>query len=69
MDGFNIIIYCISLLVIAIANIGGIGSGIIKVPFLMLLLMYNQSMSTAITYPILFGGALANVVKNIKKAN
>jgi len=40
------------------ANVGGLGGGMIKVPLLMLILNYGTIKSAAITYPILFGGKI-----------
>ncbi|KAL4485789.1 hypothetical protein ABPG72_012329 [Tetrahymena utriculariae] len=56
----DIIAYLLIPIVIGFGNVGGIGGGIVKVPMLMLMLNYQTTVATFISYCLLFGSCLAN---------
>ncbi len=42
-------------IVVGVANVGGLGGGIVKVPLLVLLLNFTTKVATTIAYPITLG--------------
>ncbi len=47
--------YFLIAIIIGIANVGGLGGGIVKVPILVLMLNYDTKTSTRLAYPIILG--------------
>lgn len=48
--------------IIGIANVGGLGGGVVKVPLLMLMLNYPLKIATYMSYCIMFGSVVPNVI-------
>ena len=57
---YTAFIYLLIPILLSLANVGGVSGGFLKVPFLMDLLNYPESTATVYTYPLTFGGGLAN---------
>ena len=56
----DIITYLLIPFLVGIANVGGIGGGIVKMPLLVLMLNYTPKEATFLSYCLLFGGCLSN---------
>ena len=57
---YTAFVYLLIPILLSLANVGGLSGGFLKVPFLMDLLNYPQNTATLYTYPLTFGGGLAN---------
>lgn len=55
------ITYILLPIIIGIANVGGLGGGVVKVPMIMLMLNYPLKIATYMAYCIMFGSVLPNV--------
>ncbi|KAL4512562.1 hypothetical protein ABPG72_020399 [Tetrahymena utriculariae] len=58
----EIISYVLISIIVGLANVGGLGGGIIKVPILVIILNFSVKEATFLSYPILLGGVLSNVI-------
>lgn len=57
---YTAFVYLLIPFFLALANIGGVSGGYLKVPLLMDLLDYPETTATFYTYPMIFGGGMAN---------
>ena len=55
MNYVAVIGYILIPIVVGIANVGGLGGGIVKLPILVLILNYTAQYSTNLAYPITLG--------------
>ncbi|KAL4483024.1 hypothetical protein ABPG74_019050 [Tetrahymena malaccensis] len=58
----EIISYVLISIIVGLANVGGLGGGIVKVPILVIILNFSVKEATFLSYPILLGGVLSNVI-------
>lgn len=59
---YPVFVYLLIPFLITLCNIGGLSAGILKILILMVMLNYPTAEATHLVYPIIAGGAFANLL-------